>query len=89
LQYLVDKIQTFPAEELFKNNRTPIPAYASINIENKNTNANDTIIIPVHIDKVDLAQSIDLQIQYDKTLLKALRIKKWFIWTRTKFQSKY
>ncbi|NDC29709.1 MAG: T9SS C-terminal target domain-containing protein [Bacteroidetes bacterium] len=75
LQYLVDKIQTFPAEELFKTNRTPIPGYASLNIENKTAMANDTFVIPIHINKVDLAQSIDLQIQYDNTLLRALQIK--------------
>ena len=75
LQYLVDKIQTFPAEELYKTNRTPIPAYASLNIENKTTMANDTLVIPIHINKVDLAQSIDLQIQYDNSLLRAFQIK--------------
>ena len=72
LQYVVNKILVFPAEELFKKSNPIVPAFASLNMDNKAILAGDTFTIPIHISKVDLAQSIDLHIKYDPSLLSIL-----------------
>jgi parallel beta-helix repeat protein len=72
LQYVVNKIQGFPAEELFKKAKTITPAFARLQIENKEILVGDTFTIPIQISKADLAQSIDLQIKYEPSLLNLL-----------------
>lgn len=72
LQYVVSKIQGFPAEELFKKAKTITPAFASLHIENNEILVGDTFTIPIQISKADLAQSIDLQIKYEPSLLNLL-----------------
>ena len=67
LQFVVGKLNTFPAEILFKTE--PAASHAELKMDNKTVASGQTFAVPVHLSKVLNALSLDIQFQYDPNVL--------------------
>jgi parallel beta-helix repeat protein len=70
LQYVVEKIRSFPSEELQK--KSNYDANANLAIDNMKIENNNAFEVPISIQNVSNALSLDLKLKFDNNLFKAV-----------------